>query len=75
MEVITLIIGIVVGAALGFLIATLALKKATPQELWDRLVWALDRAENNPALRPKMDAAAEFIQKKLQDWLVANWKN
>lgn len=75
MDPITLGLGIAVGIVVGFLVATVALKQATPQQLWDKLVWALDRAEGNPALRAKMEQAAAEVQKKLSDWLTANWKN
>jgi len=64
-----------IGTAIGFLMATLMLKKATPEELWNKVLWALDRAEANPALRAKMENAAAAIQKKLEEWLAANWKN
>jgi len=70
---ITLLLGIAVGVVIGILIATLAMKQATPQQLYDKLIWALDKAEGIPALQTVYDRYAKDMAEKLQAWIQQQW--
>lgn len=73
METITLVVGLIIGMAIGFLAAHLIYQRTTPQELLDWMIKAYDRAEKNPQLRSYMEAAASKAQAKIQEWLKLDW--
>jgi len=73
MDAIVLVLGIAIGVVVGFLIATLALKKATPQQLWDKFMWALERAKGIPALQTVYDQLAKDKADELVKWSQEQW--
>lgn len=70
---ILVLLSVAAGIAIGFLTAMVVLKKATPQQLYDRLVWALDKAEDYPQLRALYENLAGQFKDKLDEWLKAKW--
>jgi len=73
MDVILILLILAVGIAIGFLTAMLVLRKATPQQLYDKLIWALDKAEGIPALQTVYDQYAKEYADKLQAWIQMQW--
>ena len=62
-----------IGVGLGLLIATVVYSKMTPEQLYDRLIWALDKAEGIPALQTAYDKLAAILQQKLEEWIQSKW--
>jgi hypothetical protein len=67
------LVGLAIGIVLGWLSSVLIYRRMTPEEVWNRFLWALDRAERIPALRDAYEKVAAKAKDKLEEWLKLDW--